>query len=279
MLLELHSHSWYSKGSILGEENTVSPIEMVKEARRRGLSGIAITDHNNFKNWESLKKLKFDDFVVIPGEEVSTLQGHLLTLGITEEIKPKQDVLETIDKVHQQGGITIAPHPFDIAKEGIRDFSKFTDVIEVFNSMSLDKFANLRAKRFAVKFGKPMSVGTDAHQKEWIGRSITQVNSYPDIDSVLEEIMSGNTQLKKQHLSVKEMTDWYLTRLNRNYDSALKHIDINYGLFKRGLTKNLMKFSGKETFFSRGLVSSLSYFSLTFSIIYSFFVNFPRCLA
>ncbi len=278
MLLESHSHSWYSKGPILGEENIVSPVEMVKEARRKGLNGIAITDHDNFKSWESLKKLKFDDFVVIPGEEVSTLQGHLLALGITEEIKPKQEVLETIDKVRQQGGITIAPHPFDLAKKGIREFSKSADAIEVFNAMNIDKFANSRARKFARKYNKPMTAGTDAHMKEWIGRGITKINSDFDLDSVLKEIKRGNTELKKEYLSVNELTDWYLMRLNKNYDNALRYINTNYGFFKRGLTKNLMKFSGRETVFSRGLVYSLSHFSLTGSTAYSFFINFPRCL-
>jgi len=278
MLLELHSHSWYSKGSILGEENTVSPIEMIKEARRKGLDGIAITDHNNLKSFESLKKLKFDDFVIIPGEEISTLQGHLIALGITEEIKPEQDVLETIDKVHQQGGITIAPHPFDIAKKGLRGLAKFTDAIEVFNAMSIDKFSNLRAYRFAKKFGKPIVAGTDAHQKEWIGRSITKINSYPDIDSVLKEIKLGNTRLKKEYISINEMTDWYLERLNRNYANALKYVNKNYRFFKRYLTKKLMKLSGRETYFSRTTISFLSYLSLTGSVTYSFFINFPRCL-
>ena len=132
MKLELHSHSWYSRGHILGEENIVSPVEMVKEARKKGLNGIAITDHNSLESWDSLKRMKFDDFIIIPGEEISTRQGHLIALGIEEAIDPNQDVLETIDKIHQQGGITIAPHPYDISKKGIRNFSRFTDAIEVF---------------------------------------------------------------------------------------------------------------------------------------------------
>jgi len=206
------------------------------------------------------------------------LQGHLIALGITEEIKPEQDVLETIDKVHQQGGITIAPHPFDIAKKGLRGLAKFTDAIEVFNAMSIDKFSNLRAYRFAKKFGKPIVAGTDAHQKEWIGRSITKVNSYPDIDSVLKEIKFGNTRLKKEYISINEMTDWYLERLNRNYANALKYVNKNYRFFKRHLTKKLMKLSGRETYFSRTTISFLSYLSLTGSVTYSFFINFPRCL-
>ncbi|OYT43120.1 MAG: metal-dependent phosphoesterase, partial [Candidatus Aenigmarchaeota archaeon ex4484_56] len=152
MYIELHTHSWYSRGSILGEECTHSPIEIVRKAKEIGLNGIAVTDHNSLKSWFNLKKLKFNDFVVIPGEEISTNQGHILAIGISEEIKPKQHVLETIDKIHQQGGIAIAPHPFDIGKQGVGTFSRYADAIEVFNSMCLDRFSNLRAKRFAEKF-------------------------------------------------------------------------------------------------------------------------------
>jgi len=278
MLLELHSHSWYSKGKILGEENLASPVEMVREARLRGLDGIAITDHNNLKSWDSLKKLKFDDFVIIPGEEISTRQGHLLALGITEEIKPGQDVFETMDKVHQQGGITIAPHPFDLAKKGIQGLSRFADGIEVFNAMCLDKFANLRALKYAGKFNKPMVAGTDAHQKEWVGSGITKVDCEFDLDTILKELISGNAKLKKRYVSVKNMTDWYLARLNRNHSKAIRYIDENHWFLKRSLTKGLMKYSGRETVFSRSLVNLLSNLSLASSITYSFFVNFPRCL-
>ncbi len=278
MLLELHSHSWYSKGKILGEENLASPVEMVKEARLRGLDGIAITDHNSFKSWDSLKKLKFDDFIIIPGEEVSTKQGHLLALGITEEIKRGQDVFETMDKIHQQGGISIAPHPFDLAKQGIKDLSRFADGIEVFNSMCLDKFSNLRALKYARRFSKPMTVGSDAHQKEWIGSSINNLNCDFDLDIVLKELISGNAKLKKGYVSVKKMTDWYLMRLNRNHSKAMAYVNENHWFLKRALTKSLMKYSKRETVFSRNLVNSLSNLSLAGSVTYSFFVNFPRCL-
>ncbi len=278
MLLELHSHSWYSKGKILGEENLVSPVEMVKEARLRGLDGIAITDHNSLKSWDSLRKLKFDDFIIIPGEEVSTRQGHLLALGITEEIKSGQDVFEIIDKIHQQGGITIAPHPFDLAGKGIKDLSRFADGIEVFNAMCLDKFTNLRALKYAEKFNKSMVAGTDAHQKEWIGSGITGIDCDFDLDIVLKNLISGNTKLRKKYVSVDNMTNWYLTRLNRDPSKAKEHLDKNGGFLKKALIKNLMKHSQKQTVFSRGVVNSLSHLSLAGSVIYSFFVNFPRCL-
>ncbi|RLI99240.1 MAG: hypothetical protein DRP06_03825, partial [Candidatus Aenigmatarchaeota archaeon] len=258
--------------------NQASPVEMVKEARLRGLDGIAITDHNSFKSWDSLKKLRFDDFVIIPGEEISTIQGHLLALGITEEIKPGQDVFETIDQIHQQGGISIAPHPFDLAKKGIKNLSRFADGIEVFNAMCLDKFANLRALKYAEKLNRPQVAGTDAHQKEWVGCGITKIDCDFDLDIVLKELISGNTRLKKRYVSVKDMTDWYLTRLNKNPSKAMTYIDKNHGFLKKALTKSLMKHSARDNIYSRGVVNSLSNISLAGSITHSFFVNYPKCL-
>lgn len=278
MKLELHTHSWYSKGDVLGEESAYSPVELVKEARRKGLDGIAITDHDSFKSWESLKNLKLDNFIIIPGEEVSTAQGHLIALGINEEIKPRQNILETIDKIHQQGGIAIAPHPFDVAKEGIRNFSKFADAIEVVNSMNIDKFANLRAERFARKLNKSMTAGSDAHSIDWIGRSSTIINSELNLDSVLKEIKLGHTEIQKGYLNLNELLDWYLNRLNLHYFQAIEHIDSNYGFFRRNMVKKLINYSGRDTLFSRGLVASLSYLSFITATTYSFFTNCPRCL-
>ena len=278
MWFELHAHSWYSKGTILGEESIDSPIEMVREARRKGLQGIAITDHNSFKSWDSLKNLKFDDFVVIPGEEIHTQQGHLIALGISEEIKPNQDLFETIDKVKAQGGIIIAPHPFDLGKFGLRNYAKYVDAIEVFNSGNLDRFSNLRAKKFAEKIGKPKVVGTDAHMKEFIGRAATKLDVDLNLDSVLNAIKKGKVlELRQEYLTIKELTNWYISRLNRNYERAVNHID-NYNFAKKTIAKSLLKLSDKESIFSRGVISLLSYLSFTASASYSFLINFPRCL-
>jgi hypothetical protein len=279
MWFELHSHSWYSKGKILGEESVDSPIQMVKEARRKGLQGIAITDHDSFKNWNPLKNLKFNDFVVIPGEEIYTKQGHLIGLGITEEIKPKQDVLETIDKIHSQGGIAIAPHPFDIGRFGIGNFAKYADAIEIFNSGNMDRISNLRAKKFAKKVRKPAVVGTDAHMKEVIGRSATKLQADFDLDSILKAIKNGKIMATRtKYLAVKEVTDWYIGRINRNYEKAVHHIESNYNFVKRTTAKTLLKLSDRESILSRGIVYGLSYFSLLASTGYSSIINLPRCL-
>lgn len=279
MWIELHTHSWYSKGTILGEESVDSPIQIVKEAIKKGLQGIAITDHDSFKSWESLKNLKFDNFLIIPGEEIYTKQGHLLALGITEEIKPKQDVLETIDKIHSQGGIAIAPHPFDIGKFGIRNFSKYADAIEIFNANNLDRFANLRAKKFASRFKKVAVVGTDAHMKGVIGKCAIKLDADYDLDSVLRAIRKNRIlELRTEYLKINEIVNWWLARLNRNYDRALHYIEKNYNFAKKTIAKNLIKQSHGRTVASKATISFLTYTSFVLLTTYSFLINAPKCL-
>ena len=82
---DLHLHTHYSADAC------GSPEEMVAAAKRRGLSGIAITDHNTCDALDYLTSvglirhdgLAVDGFLIIPGVEVSTADGHLLCLGVT----------------------------------------------------------------------------------------------------------------------------------------------------------------------------------------------------
>ncbi len=43
--------------------------------------------------------------------EVTTLEGHLLVLGIDQPVRSLQGLDKTIAQVHEQGGVVIAPHP------------------------------------------------------------------------------------------------------------------------------------------------------------------------
>jgi hypothetical protein len=169
MLFELHSHSWYSKDRF-GSSGFCSPVELVKTAMNKGLDGIAVTDHDSLRSWDTLKSLKLNDFLILSGEEISTRQGHLIALGINEEIRPGMNFLETIDKIHSQGGISVAPHPFDLHEVGLGERAQHADAIEVFNSMNRDHFSNVRAKIFAKYQGKSMVAGSDAHANYMVGR-------------------------------------------------------------------------------------------------------------
>jgi predicted metal-dependent phosphoesterase TrpH len=107
---DLHMHSRYSDG--LGSVEDI----LAFVGQRTDLDVIAITDHNTIEGALRARDLTQQHgapFEVIVGEEVSTREGHLLTLFIEKRIRPGLSVEHTIELAHQQGGIAIIAHPFN----------------------------------------------------------------------------------------------------------------------------------------------------------------------
>ncbi len=183
MRLDIHTHSRYSDGL-----NT--PKEMVNHAKAIGLDGISITDHNEIRG--SLKAMEFnsENFTVIPGIEVSSADGHILALGVTEIIEKGMSAEETIEKIHALGGIAIAVHPYDILRHGVGDLLyklKF-DAIEVYNGRTLSNRKN--PERVADELKIPKTGGSDAHSLDELG-----VVSIIVEDDPIESILKGDIEI------------------------------------------------------------------------------------
>ncbi|RLI96939.1 MAG: hypothetical protein DRO96_01890, partial [Candidatus Aenigmatarchaeota archaeon] len=143
--------------------------ELVKTTAKRGLRGVAITDHNTTKAWKEAKNLvrRLDKpFIFIRGEEVSSSGGHILALGIKNPIKRGMTARETIEKIHEQGGVAVFAHPFDYfrqhtTEEKLRGLD--IDGIEVFNSRCILDYSNAKAKEMAIRMSVTQTAGSDAH--------------------------------------------------------------------------------------------------------------------
>lgn len=188
MRFDLHIHSNYSTDSNLAVDN------ILKQAVRKGLDGIAICDHNTIEgSLVAIKRVKELNLslLVIPGIEISTSQGHLIVLGVRENIQPGLTVLETINNARRKGGIVIAPHPFK--KDSIGYAAKDADAIETFNSRCVFG-ENEKAKQMAFELEKPEVGGSDSHLLSTIGLGFTEIDTRPDESSVLESISNGKTK-------------------------------------------------------------------------------------
>ena len=168
---DLHAHTYYSTCA------SNKPESILKAAKKQGLNGIAITDHNTIKGALKVKKLNKDkDFEVIIGEEISTDAGDVIALYIKEEIKTKS-LMEAIDKIKEQNGIIIIPHPFRPVpwlkfRYPLEKLVGKVDAIETFNSRN-PNFANKAAEK-AIKNLDFSRVGSsDAHIQLDIGKGYT----------------------------------------------------------------------------------------------------------
>ena len=269
MNVELHSHTHYSQSKAIRHEGLNSPKEMVEYAKKIGLGAIAITDHNMIKGSVEAKKFsKKYGIVILKGEEVTTEKGHILAIGINEEIKPKLSVIETIELIHEQGGIAIASHPFDIRNKGIGIDAKKCDAMEAFNAMNLERIANWNAKKFSQKNSIPGVATSDAHCKEMLGYGITRVNAC-DEDSIIKEIKKGRIKSKGRYLPAKLVTDWTVTRLKISYSDVIDYMNENYSWPKRTVAKKMLSLVEQSPGNIDYLFKVMAYISMGGVIIYS----------
>ena len=187
MILDPHIHSTHSNDS------TASPKDIVKKARAIGLDAIAVADHNTIKgSMATIKEAKdFKDFVVVPAMEISSSKGHIVALGINEDVKKGLSPEETVENIRDLGGIAVAAHPFVRYREGLCDNVRDLDIdaIETMNSRYVFGYSNWRAKNLAIKRNIP-EIGSSA-----IGSCVTELDADFSYENIIEVILSGKTNV------------------------------------------------------------------------------------
>ncbi|MBS7656074.1 PHP domain-containing protein [Candidatus Bathyarchaeota archaeon] len=184
--IDLHVHTVNSKDGHISLKHLPKIISLKK------LNGVAVTDHNH------LTKIKFKEALIIPGVEVTTKEGHLIALGVENLIKKGLNAIDAIEKIHEESGLAIAPHPYDFMTSRLNPFKLKgkLDAIETINSSILTfKLSSLLAEKAALKLSLPKVAGSDAHIPEAVGNAYTIIEvSSSSIEEVLKAIKNGRTE-------------------------------------------------------------------------------------
>lgn len=183
--IDLHVHTTYSSDAL------ITPKDLIFYARKRGLDGVAVTDHDRING--ALKIAKETDFLIVPGIEISSLNGHVIGLNVNELVPPKLGVDETLDRIHEAGGIAVACHPITFFKESLKGhISARFDAIEVINSSAFPfNYSVRRSEEIASRLGIARVAGSDAHYGPEIGYAYTLVNADSEVDEVVNAIRKG----------------------------------------------------------------------------------------
>lgn len=189
MKIDLHTHTRCSKDSLNQYDRIIEAVQ------RAGLDGIAVTDHNTFEG--ALEMQRRAPFIVIPGEEIKTTRGEIIGLFLSDEIPPGLTPLDTIDRIHGQGGLVYVPHPFDevrgsrLARPALAEITPRIDILEVFNARNALPRFNSRAREYAAGHGLLAGAGSDAHTYGEYGRAYVEVPSFDGPTDFLEAMRQG----------------------------------------------------------------------------------------
>jgi predicted metal-dependent phosphoesterase TrpH len=208
MKYDLHVHTAYSP------DGSLSPENVVRIAKSRGLQGVAITDHSTIKGAIEAQKYVAGGFEVIVGSEIKTNRGDLIGLFLTEDVQSR-DLQETSSEIRAQGGLVVIPHPFDRFRSSAinptEEDVRMADALEVFNSRCLLQKCNKMALELARKIGTGITAGSDAHFAREIGRA----GIITDSDDLRSAIIQGQVGVFGKRASLLNYNRYLSLKLGR----------------------------------------------------------------
>ena len=192
-----------------------APGAVVKAAAERGLTHLAITDHDRIDGALEARDLAPDGLTVIVGEEVKTADGDLICLFLESAIPPGLTAAETIGAAREQGGLVGIPHPFDglrgslLRDERLAVLADRVDWIERHNARVIGQ-GNQRAAEFSIDRGMPGVAVSDAHSILEIGVAYTKLegdpSTAPGLLAALTNLASANLVPGRASLVVRAWT-------------------------------------------------------------------------
>jgi predicted metal-dependent phosphoesterase TrpH len=172
---------------------------MLRRARDRGIDVLAVTDHNTVRGGlvaRDLAARRFPEVRVIVGEEVRTSDGEILGLFLEGDIPRDLSAEETIERIHAQGGVAGAPHPYDALRSGLEPealdrVAPTLDFIEGLNARMVFSMHNDRACKLAAEHGLPVSAASDAHSPREVARAWVTMRDFTTPAEFLASLREG----------------------------------------------------------------------------------------
>jgi predicted metal-dependent phosphoesterase TrpH len=158
----------------------MDPVALLRCARRIGLDGVVITEHDWLWTEGELEVLRAlaEDLVILTGVEVSAREGHFLAYGVTNPFAMPRGigVADLCREVHRQGGAVVAAHPFRWGQpfEEILDEERpELDGLELMSS-NMDESCRRRSAEVRARLGLAGMGNSDAHHEDVLGFCYTE---------------------------------------------------------------------------------------------------------
>ncbi len=203
MLIDLHTHT-----RVHSWDSFLSPDALIERAKEAGLDGVCFTEHDFFWDHGAVHELaRKHDFLVIPGIEINTEDGHVLCFGLEKYVYGMHRWPELIDHVRRARGAMIAAHPYRRQMPwDAKDRSDYVNGLErallnpCYTECAGIEVINGRGKEVENQFSAelcerlsmPTAANSDSHALHDIGKCATEfLRPVTDLESLIEELNAG----------------------------------------------------------------------------------------
>jgi len=190
--IDLHVHTQFSFDA------SISPRLLAEALNAHPtIKGVAITDHNTLEGYSHVRRFAaaYQDVMIIPGVEVTTMLGDVIVLGVEEKPAHWVALESVVDFARDKNGVIVIPHPY--RGGGIGDAAKKIPnglgAVEVLNPDSSAQ-ENKMAEILARTRNMPGVAGSDAHHVHQLWKAYTQIDADPNVESILKAIRNGNVK-------------------------------------------------------------------------------------
>jgi predicted metal-dependent phosphoesterase TrpH len=208
--LDLHVHTSASFDSL------ASPASVVRAAASRGLTHLAITDHDVIDGALEATRIaaaEFPGLRIIVGQEVKTSNGDLIAAFIERPIASGLPATDAIAEIRAQGGLVGIPHPFDhfrgslLVDAEMASIAPLVDWVETHNARIMVGNGNERAALFARENALPGVAVSDAHSVMEIGVAYVALGGDPSTpDGLLAALPSAELVMGRATIFVRAVT-------------------------------------------------------------------------
>jgi predicted metal-dependent phosphoesterase TrpH len=198
MLVDLHNHSIFSHDGFSSES------EIIAACAIRGISAIAITEH------DEVCRLSPDNFrksgiELIPGREYTTDRGaHIVGLFVTQPVPFGMNREDIVKDIQRQGGLILMPHPWKrgsgymtLYKED--DFIRNFEFIELLNGGWNSNDFISEITRLSKFYSLRMVSSSDSHRGCQVGLCVTKIKEVEpfkvgDVKVILESVRQADIE-------------------------------------------------------------------------------------
>ncbi|WP_128694471.1 PHP domain-containing protein [Methanoculleus taiwanensis] len=199
--LDMHVHSAYSLDSMVS-------IDALVRAWRKNRVLSLVCDHDSIEGsrraYTRIREID-PDIPLILAEEITTDDGEIIGVFLTEEIRPGMSAAETLDTIRDQGALAVVPHPFctfrstAIRRETLYEIIDRIDIVEGFNARNPSPAENDLAAAYAQELGKPISAGSDAHLPYELSRTYVEIPLFDDPKTLLTALDGASATIRRAH--------------------------------------------------------------------------------